>query len=71
MIKLEWNAKNLLASWLAVWEFFHEHTRQLFLVDGTFLEILFILADTGAVQPVSITVRPKSLPFQPHKARPS
>ena len=67
MIILEWNANDPRASSLTEWEFFHEHARQVFLMDGTYLKILFILADTGTVQPVSISARPKCLPFHPYK----
>ena len=50
----EWNSNDPRASLLAQWEFFHEHARQVFLKDATHLEILFIFADNGTMQPVPI-----------------
>ena len=54
MMNPEWNSNDPRASLLAQWEFFHEHAQQVFLKDGTHLEILFILADDGTMQPVPI-----------------
>lgn len=50
----EWNSADPRASLLAQWEFFHDHARQLFLQDGTHVEILFLLAKDGTMQPVPI-----------------
>jgi hypothetical protein len=50
----QWNPADPRASLLAHWELFHDHARQLFLKDGTHVEILFILADDGTMQPVPI-----------------
>ena len=54
MMNPEWNSNDPRASLLAQWEFFHEHAQQVFLKDGTHLEILFILADDGTMQPLPI-----------------
>jgi hypothetical protein len=50
----EWNSADPRASLLAQWQFFHDHARQVFLKDGTHVEILFLLADDGTIQPVPI-----------------
>jgi len=50
----EWNSADPRASLLAQWESFHDHARQVFLKDGTHVEILFILAEDGTMQPVPI-----------------
>jgi len=49
-----WNPAEPRASLMAQWEFFHDHARQVFLKDGTHVEILFLLADDGTMQPVPI-----------------
>jgi len=50
----EWNSNDPRGSLLAQWEFFHEHARRMFEKDGTHVEILFIFADDGTLQPVPI-----------------
>ncbi len=49
-----WDATNPRASLLAYAEFLHEFARETFLRDETHVEILFILADNGTVQPLPI-----------------
>lgn len=51
----EWNASDPGVSLLAFGEFFHEHARATFLKDATHLEILFILAEDGTMQPQPIS----------------
>lgn len=50
----EWNSADPRVSLLTQWEFSHDHARQVFLKDGTHVEILFILAEDGTMQPVPI-----------------
>ena len=50
----EWNSADPRASLLARWEFFHDHARQVFLKDGTYVEILLLPGDDGTMQPIPI-----------------
>jgi len=54
MMTPPWNPADPRASLLATWEFLHDHARQVFLEDGTHVEILFLLAEDGTMQPVPI-----------------
>jgi hypothetical protein len=49
-----WDSKNPRGSLLALAEFLHEQARDTFLRDGTHVEILFLLADNGTIQPQPI-----------------
>ncbi len=49
-----WDSKNPRGSLLAFAEFLHGQARDTFLRDGTHVEILFILADDGTIQPQPI-----------------
>jgi hypothetical protein len=54
MSQPEWNSLDPRGSLQAFGEFFHEHARATFLQDATHVEILFILATDGTMQPVPI-----------------
>ncbi|TFH13321.1 MAG: hypothetical protein E4H02_12015 [Lentisphaerales bacterium] len=54
MTQPQWDPSDPRASLLAFGEFFHEHARATFLKDGTHVNILFIMAENGTMQPVPI-----------------
>jgi hypothetical protein len=50
----EWNPSDPRASLVALAEFLHDQARRMMANDGTHLEILFILAEDGTMQPQPI-----------------
>ena len=50
----QWNPSDPAASLVELWEFLHNHARDVLLNDGTHIEILFLIADDGTLQPQPI-----------------
>jgi hypothetical protein len=50
----QWDAQELDASLVALWECLHAQARTMFLQHGSHLEILFLVGEDGSVQPQPI-----------------